>query len=294
LKSYLNIGRKTFIIFNYIFLFFTTLLCVFPFIHILAVSLSVNWAVEGGLVKLWPVGFTLKPYEFILKEQKFYNAFFVTLKRVGLGIIVNMFLTVTAAYPISKSKRVFRFREVYVWYFLITILFSGGLIPLYMVVRNTGLVDKIWALILPGAVPVYNIILLQNFFKELPQEIEESAFIDGAGHWTSLLRIFLPLSKPALATLVLFVSVSHWNSWFDGLIFMNRAEHYPLQSYLQTVVVQRDLRVATKVDVRDLLEVSERNTKSAQIFIAMLPVMLAYPFLQKYFTKGIVLGSVKG
>ena len=205
-----------------------------------------------------------------------------------------MLLTVITAYPLSKSKRVFRFRETYVWYYLITILFGGGLIPLYIVVRNTGLIDSIWALIIPSAVPVFNIILLQNFFKELPKEIEESAFMDGAGHWTSLGRIYLPLSKPALATLVLFVAVGHWNSWFDGLIFMNKPEHYPLQSYLQTVVVQRDLRVAAARDIRDMLEVTERNSKAAQIFIAMLPILMVYPFLQKHFTKGIVLGSVKG
>lgn len=294
MNTYLTNGRKAFIIFNYSFLFLTALICIFPILHILAVSLSVNWAVEGGLVKLWPIGFTLKPYEFILTEPKFYNSFFVTLKRVGLGITINMLLTVLTAYPLSKSKKVFRFREAYVWYYLITILFAGGLIPLYIVVRNTGLIDTIWALIIPSAVPVYNIILLQNFFKELPKEIEESAFMDGAGHWTSLWRIYLPLSKPALATLVLFAAVGHWNSWFDGLIFMNKPEHYPLQSYLQTVVVQRDLRVAAARDIRDMLEVTERNSKAAQIFIAMLPILMVYPFLQKHFTKGIVLGSVKG
>ncbi len=290
----LPISRKAFIIFNYIFLIMVSLTCIFPIIHILAVSLSVNWAVEGGAVKLWPVGFTIKPYAFVLSESKFFTAFIIALKRVALGVFVNMLLTVMAAYPLSKSKKKFRMREIYVTFFLITILFHGGLIPLYVTVYNTGLIDNIWALILPGAVPVFNIILLQNFFKELPNEIEEAAVIDGAGPWRTLWTLYVPLSKPALATLVLFSGVGHWNSWLDGLIFMNRPEHYPLQSYLQTVVVQRNLKLSTSVDISEFVNVSERNSKAAQIFIAMLPILMFYPFLQKYFTKGIILGSVKG
>jgi putative aldouronate transport system permease protein len=154
--------------------------------------------------------------------------------------------------------------------------------------------DSIWALLIPSAVPVFNVILLQNFFKTIPAEIEESAYIDGAGHWVNLIFMYLPLSTPALATLSLFVVVGHWNAWFDGLIFMNRPENYPLQSYLQTVVVQRDLKAISIKDISDIIGVSERNSKAAQIFIAMMPILLVYPFLQRYFTKGIVLGSVKG
>lgn len=287
-------SRKTFICFNYIFLTLISLTCILPMIHILAVSLSVSWAVEGGAVKLWPVGFTLKPYSFILTEQKFFSAFLISLKREALGVFINMFLTVTAAYPLSRSKKQFRFREVYVTFFLITILFHGGLIPLYVTVYNTGLIDSIWSLVLPSAVPVFNIILLQNFFKALPNEIEEASVIDGAGPWRILWKIFIPLSKPALATLALFSGVSHWNSWLDGLIYMNMPRNYPLQSYLQTVIVQRNLQIATSANFSELMNVCERNSKAAQIFIAMLPILLVYPFLQKYFTKGIILGSVKG
>ncbi len=176
--------------------------------------------------------------------------------------------------------------------FIITMLFGGGLIPAYLSVRFTGLIDTIWALILPCAVPVYNVILFQNFVKALPEEILESAYMDGAGEWTVLLRMVLPLSKPVLATLTLFVAVGHWNAWFDGMIYMNDPARYPLQTYLQTIVVQLNLKSITNIS--QVTKISEQNSKCAQIIIAMLPILAVYPFLQKYFTKGIVLGSVKG
>ena len=166
------------------------------------------------------------------------------------------------------------------------------MIPVYLIVKATHLLDTIWALVLPGAVPVYNIILLQNYFKSLPDEIYDSARVDGAGEWRILYRIFLPLSKPVLATLVVFVTVAHWNSWFDGMLYMNRPEHYPLQTYLQTIVVKLDLNTIN--DISQVKNISSQNSKAAQIIIAMLPILCVYPFLQKYFTKGIIMGSVKG
>jgi len=288
-----SIGRRIFIAFNYIFLILAALICIFPIIHILAMSFSSEMPVNAGLVKVWPVGFTLDAYKYALAEPKFYRAFFVSVERTTLGIVINMLLTVLAAYPLSKSKRHFSARSIYIWFFVFTMLFSGGLIPTYLVVKNTGLIDSIWSLILPTAVPVFNIILLQNFFKELPEEISESAYIDGAGDWTVLFKIFIPISKPAIATLVLFVSVMHWNAWFDGMLYMNRPLHYPLQTYLQSIIVQTDIKFVQ--DISDLTNnVSQSSSRAAQIFIAMLPILLIYPFLQKYFTKGIVLGSVKG
>jgi len=268
-------------------------MCLFPIVHVLAVSFSSNAAAAGGFVKLWPVGFTTASYEYVLTRGEFLDALLVTLQRVGLGVFVNMFLTILVAYPLSKEASAFRSRTAYAWIFVVTILFNGGLIPVYMTVKYTGLLDSIWALVLPGAVPVFNIILLLNFFRNLPKEMEEAAFMDGAGQWTTMWRIFVPLSLPALATITLFATVNHWNSWFDGLIFMNRPEHYPLQSYLQTVVVQQDLSDIASQDLDLLAEVNDRTFKAAQIFLGALPILLVYPFLQRYFVKGIVLGSVK-
>jgi len=288
-----TLGRKIFVGANYTALTVLSLLCLVPLIHVLAVSFSSSEAATAGLVKLWPVDFTLSSYEFVLAKPAFLKSIGVTLVRVAIGLTVNMVLTVLVAYPLSKEPGKFPYRTAYVWVFVLTILFSGGLIPQYMIVKYTGIMDSIWALVLPGAVPVFNVVLLLNFFRGLPRELEEAAFIDGAGHWRTLWRIMVPLSLPALATLTLFATVGHWNSWFDGLIFMNSPDHYPLQSYLQTVVINRDLSLVSSADMKSLAEVSDRTAKAAQIFLGALPILLVYPFLQRFFMKGIVLGSVK-
>lgn len=287
-------GRKIFLILNNIFLLIASLVCLLPIIHVAALSFSSNSAATAGLVRMWPVDFTLSSYNYVFKRVDFWKAMVVSLKRIVLGGGLNMILTIVVAYPLSKEKNKFRWRSVYVWLFFITMLFNGGLIPTYMVIRNTGLIDTIWSLTLPGAVPVFNVILLLNFFRQVPKELEEAAFIDGAGHWTTLWKIYVPTSVPALATLTLFTLVYHWNSWFDGLIYMNRPEHYPLQSYLQTVVIQRDLSLVGEDEWKTLSKISDRTVKSAQIFLGALPILTVYPFLQRYFVKGIVLGSVKG
>lgn len=292
-----SISRKVFLGFNYTFLIMVAVLCLLPIINVLAISFSSSTAAAANQVKLWPVDFNLSSYKYIMQRQEFISSFLVSVKRVLTGVPINMLLTLFVAYPLSKGKDKFRFRGFFVWFFLITMIFNGGLIPWYMTARMTGILDKLWALILPGALPIFNVILLMNFFRELPKEIEEAAFIDGAGHWSSLVKIYFPLSLPALATLTLFCTVGHWNSWFDGLILMNKPENYPLQSYLQTVVVKYDNELLSKMSteqIKVLGEISNRTTKAAQIFVAALPILLVYPFLQKYFMTGIVLGSVKG
>jgi putative aldouronate transport system permease protein len=288
-------SRRLFMAGTYTALIALALLCLFPLLHVLALSLSSANAAAAGKVVLWPVDFTTKAYEFALDRPEFARSFWVSIKRVVLGTVVNMVLTVLVAYPLSKENSAFRWRTVYVWIFVLTMLFSGGLIPLYMIVRETHLLNSIWALVLPNAVPVFNVVLLLNFFRALPRELEESALIDGAGHWTILWQIYLPLSKPALATLTLFTVVFHWNSWFDGLIFMNSPANYPLQSYLQTLL-QIDLFSVsgTGMDQRMLQLVSDQTLRAAQIFLAAIPILIIYPFLQRYFVKGVVLGSVKG
>jgi putative aldouronate transport system permease protein len=270
------------------------LLCIFPIVHILALSLSSASAAASGRVSILPVEFTTQSYQFVLQNSAFGKSFIISIMRVLVGTPINMILTILVAYPLSRSSEKFRARSFFVWFFLITILFSGGLIPWYMVIKQTGLIDSFWALILPGAVPVFNVILMMNSFRNIPKELEEAATMDGAGHWTTLFRIFLPLSLPVLATLTLFVAVAHWNSWLDGLILMNSPDKYPLQSYLQTIVVNVDPRMLTERDLDLLKVISNRTTRAAQIFIAMIPILLVYPFLQRYFTSGIKLGSVKG
>lgn len=289
----LSMGRRVFLTCNYIFLIGLSLLCLLPFLNAVAISFSESSAVVAGKVSVWPVHFTLSSYRYILNSHIFLQTFGNTLVRVALGTTVNMLLTCLLAYALSKENRAFSFRTVYVWVFVITMLFNGGLIPWYMTIKEVGILDSVWALVLPGAVPVFNVILLLNFFRGLPKELEESSFIDGAGHWVTLWRIFLPISTPALATIVLLTLVGHWNSWFDGLILMNKVEHYPLSSYLQTVVIQMDFTHLDPRDVNMLGVISDRTSKAAQIVLGALPILLVYPFLQRFFVKGIVLGSVK-
>ncbi len=287
-------GDRVFDIVNTTVLLLFALLCILPMINVFAISLSHNSAVMANKVIFWPVRFSTTSYRYVMQKQQFLQSFATTIKRVILGLSVNLLLIVLTAYPLSKETTSFKWRTFYAWVFFITMLFNGGLIPTYMVVKETGLLDRIWALVLPNAIPVFNAILLLNFFRQVPKELEEAAFMDGAGHWRTLFRIYLPVSKPAIATITLYIVVFHWNQWFDGLIYMNRPSNYPLQSYLRTIIIERDLEMVSEDQWRDLQEISDRTVKSAQIFLAAIPVLMVYPFLQRYFVKGMVLGSVKG
>lgn len=291
-------GRvEVFAVANGLFLLALALLCILPFVHILAISFSTSYLAAAGQVSFFPVGLTLASYEAVIDRRDYWQAMLVSVPRLALGVSVNMVLTVLAVYPLSKEARQFRRRTFYVWVMFFTMLFSGGLIPTYMVVRQLGLIDSIWALVLPAGVPVWNVLILLNFFRRLPVELEESAAMDGAGHWTILSRIYVPTSLAALATLVLFAAVTHWNAWFDGMIYMRSLEKYPLQTFLRSIVAVKDmtsLRSMTLQEARDYATISDRTLRSAQILIGALPILLLYPFLQRYFVKGIVIGSVKG
>ncbi|SET61994.1 carbohydrate ABC transporter permease [Lacrimispora sphenoides] len=285
---------KWFPVLNTIILIMLALICVIPLVHVAAVSFSSSAAASAGDVSLWPKDFTTSSYSFVAKRPAFWRSMKVSVTRIIMGGGLSILLTITAAYPLSQPKASFRFRTVYAWFFFITMIFNAGLIPWYMVIRQFGLLDSIWALILPGAVPVFSVILLLNFFREVPRELAEAAFIDGAGHWRTLWTIYVPLSKPALATLLLFSLVANWNSWFDGLILMNNPDNYPLQTYIQTIAVQRSFSMMTREEIQQMATISDRTLRSAQIFLGSLPIVMVYPFLQKYFVKGIVLGGVKG
>lgn len=293
MREYKTKSYRVFEIFNYTLLLVIAVVCIFPIIHILALSFSTSTAAAAGRVSLWPADFTISNYTYVLTKGEFVGAFMNSVYRVLLGTTVNMTMIVMLAYPLSKENKDFRMRTVYAWIFLFTTLFGGGLIPTYLTVKQTGLIDTMWALVLPGAVPVFNVILLLNFFRGIPKELEEASFMDGAGHFTILFKIFLPISVPALATVCLFTIVGHWNAWFDGLIYMNKVSNYPLSSFMQTLVISKVANI-TAEEALLMAKVSERTGKCAQIFLGMLPILVIYPFLQKYFTTGIVLGSVKG
>jgi len=280
-------------IINGAFLIAVAIVCLLPFVYIAAVSFSSSTAASAGMVGLWPVGFNVNSYKYVAGRADFWRAAYVSTMRVLVGLPVTMVLTILMAYPLSRETASFRSRTFYVWFLFITMLFSGGLIPGYMVVRSLGLLNSFWVLILPVAVQAFNIVLLLNFFRQLPKELDEAARLDGAGHWRILWTIYVPTTTPALATLALFTFLTHWNSWFDGLIFMSRPENYPLQSYLRTILID-PVVLQSSGDWQVMASISDRTVKAAQILIAALPIMAVYPFLQKYFVKGIVIGSVKG
>lgn len=290
-----SVGMRIFTVVNYLFLTAIALTCLLPILNQLAISFSSSGAVATGEVGIIPVEFTLKSYQYMADKPEFFTSVGVSLLRIVLAVPLSMIVSVLAAYPLSRQNSEFKARKYYIWVFIVPMMFTGGLIPSYMVVRGTGLINTVWALVLPGAINVFNIILLMNFFRALPKELEEAAYIDGAGHMRAMFSIVLPVSMPVLATVLLFFIVNHWNAWFDGLIYMNSPEKYPLQTYLQTQVVSRDLMAMESLrDVRQISGISDRTGKAAQIFLAAVPVLLVYPFLQKYFTTGIVMGSVKG
>lgn len=289
---YMTKSYKIFTIFNYVFLSILAIVCILPLVHIFAVSLSGSAAASANLVTLWPVDFTMDAYGKTIGNENFLRAFSIAIVRVVLGTIISMGVMLCAAYALSKEDGYFKGRKIYMWFFVFTMLFNGGIVPTYILVTSLGLTDTIWALVLPTAVNAFNMILLLNFFRtSVPKSLEESAFIDGAGHFTIFLKIYLPISIPAIATVSLFTMVFHWNQWFDGLIYMTNEANYPLQTFLQSIVVRKDL--SNVVNAEELRNLSQRTVEAAQIFITALPMLIVYPFIQKYFVKGIVLGAEK-
>lgn len=292
MQTQLSLGRKAFLIANAVATSLVALICLAPIIHILALSLSGKTALISGEVSFIPVDATLDSFKYVMKDPPFFRAFGISVIRTLGALFIQMLLTVLAAYPMSMRKQQFGARSFYVWLLMVTMLFSGGLIPTYLVVSNLGLMDTLWALLLPSAVPVYHIILLQNFMKAIPDEIAEAAAIDGAGHFRSLFTIMLPLCKASMATLALFVAVNNWNAWYDGMLYINDNQKFPLQTYLRTIIVEVNTTMIS--DMRSLSQqVASTGADSAKILLSMIPILMVYPFLQKHFVKGIVHGSVK-
>ena len=290
-----KLSSKIISVIIYMILSCMAILCILPIMHTVALSFSDKSAAVGGKVSIWPVGFTTAAYKNMLSDFQFCRSFGNSIIRVLLGGGLNVALTILTAYPLSKSVKFFPQRNRYMWFLVFTMMFSGGMIPSYMLISKIKLLDTIWALVLPGAVPVFSVIILMNFFKELPDELDEAARMDGANPWVSMVKIFVPLAKPSIATIALFSIVGHWNAFFDGIIYINSAEKVPLQTYIQQLVVQiRDTTGLSVEELREMNELSSKTFNAAKVFVTMVPVLVVYPFLQKYFVKGLVMGSVKG
>ena len=269
-----------------------TLCCLLPLLNTLAISFSNNSAVNANQVGILPVGFTLSSYKKLLEDNQFWRSAWISVLRVVLGTGLNMLLMILLAYPMSKSKNRFASRDIYMKLVIFAMLFNGGLIPGYIIVSKLHLLNTIWALVLPGAVPVFNVFLLMNFMKGLPEALEEAAVIDGASEWTILTRVVLPISKPGLATVALFCIVNHWNDYFQGLIYMRTPSKYPLQTYIQQLTIDVS-QIADPQQLIYFMTISTRTLNAAKIVVATVPLLVIYPFLQRYFVTGIVIGAVK-
>ena len=279
------------------FLMILTLTCLIPILNTLAMSFSDKTSAALGQVTFYPVNFTTAAYVEMFQDNRFFTAFGVSVLRVLLGTTINLVLSIMMAYPLSKKTSEFRFRNVYMWILVFTMMFNGGLVPTFLVVNQMHLIDTIWALVLPCAVNVFNTIILMNFYKEgIPNALEEAARVDGAGPWTILLRVIIPLAKPSIATIALFSVVFHWNSFFDGKIYINSPLNQPLQTYIQSLTVQvspQTLANMTPDEIIRKMEVSSITFNSAKSFVSIIPILAIYPFQQKYFVTGIVMGAVK-
>ena len=293
-------SRKIFVIFNYTFLAILALICIFPFIHLLALSFSSDEFTSKGLVSVYPMGFRLDAYMILATKPEFFKAFGISVARTILGTSLALLVIILTAYPLSKSNKVLKGRTAIAWIFVFTMFFGGTLASQYVLYRMLGLLDNFLVYILPGACDVWFVLMLMNFFRGIPKEIEEAALIDGCNHFQILFRIFVPISLPVIVTIVLFTAVGHWNSWFDGIFFMNDSNMYPLQSYLYVMLESSDPSklaqngTLTPDQLEALKNLGNKNLQAAQIFLGMLPITLVYPFLQKFFIKGITIGSVKG
>ncbi|MZQ87058.1 ABC transporter permease subunit [Paenibacillus sp. 5J-6] len=284
-------GEKVFTVFNYVFFILLGLSTIFPFVNLIAKSLSSEAAVVSGMVSLYPIDFQIGTYRYVASNAMFLNAFTISITVTFIGSLLSLFMTTLAAYPLSKPR--LRGRKFFIILYLFTMLFSGGLIPTYLLMHTLHLIDKLPVLFLPYMINVYNMLIIKNYFEGLPDSLEESAKMDGASNMTILWRIILPLSLPVLATIGLFYAVTYWNDYFTSLIYINSADMKPLQLYLKELFVSStDAFLRTNVDAS--LNVSPQSIQAASIILATLPIVIVYPFLQKYFVKGVLVGSVKG
>ena len=268
------------------------LLALYPFVYVVLLSFSTAADVARGGLLVLPRNFSLGSYDMILHDPWFLLGFGNSLVRTVLGVAATLLMTSLAAYPLSRPNLPWR-RQI-VFYILFTMLFSGGLVPKYLLLKNLGLIDNRLVLVLPLMLTAFNIIILKNFFQQIPPSYEEAAKIDGASDFAILFRIFLPLSKPALATIALWTAVIHWNAWFDAMIFITSNEKQVVQIFLQRIVIEnsvKDMQFGTPNFNEQLY--TPDALKAAVTVVTVLPILAVYPFVQRYFVKGITLGGIK-
>lgn len=291
----MSAGERIFQALNYLFFAIVSWTTLFPFLNLLAKSLSGEEAVLSGRVTLFPVDIQFGTYAYVLSDAKFMNAFMVSVIISVAGTALGLIMTAIAAYPLSKPR--LRGRKFFILMYVFTMLFSGGLIPTYLLMHRLDLIDTLWVLFLPSMISVFNMLIIKNYFESLPDELEESAKMDGASNLTILFRITVPLSLPVFATIALFYAVGFWNDYFASMIYINSPDLKPLQLYLKELLIHSNITYQDGGHVPNIdavMNSTPQAIQAASILVATLPILLIYPFLQKYFVKGVLIGSVKG
>lgn len=286
-------GERIFYVFNYIILSIGGLSCFLPLLHLWAISLSSEHAINSGFVTFWPVDFGWDAYVNMIKGTYILKAMVNSVTITVIGTAMNLVFTIAAAYPLSRSY--FVARRPILLAIVFTMLFSGGLIPNYLLISQLGLVNTYWAIWLPGLVSAYNMLIMHTFFQNIPSELEDAARIDGCGEWRMILAVILPLSLPVIATITLFYGVGHWNAFFNVLIYINDTQKMNLSVQVQQMIQSNTLLQELSLSNPDEVErLTPESLKAAGIMFMVIPMLIVYPFLQRYFVKGVMLGSIKG
>ncbi|WP_207953333.1 carbohydrate ABC transporter permease [Paenibacillus agricola] len=287
-----TLGNRIFNAVNYSLLILVSCVAIIPFIYILAISFATPQEVAKGGLLLFPSEFTLGAYQYIFSTDTMTRGLLVSIYITVLGTFVNLLFTSLMAYPLARPN--LRGRRFLMLMILITMLFSGGMIPTYFVVKAFGMINTYWSLIIPTAISAFNLIVLKNFFQQIPDSLEDSAKIDGCNDLGILFRIVLPLSMPAMATFGLFYAVGHWNTFFNAVMYINDSEKFPVQIILRQIVLLSQDQIGDSTSQQDPTDYMPQTIRMAAIVVATIPILLIYPFLQKHFAKGVMLGSVKG
>lgn len=291
-RSMRSRGERIFAVVNVAILSLAVIVTLYPFLNVLAQSFSSEKYILSGQVTVWPLGWNVSTYGVVMSDGKFWRYYGNTVLYTVVATAVSMFLSTTFAYAISKSE--LRGRSVVIGIALFTMIFNGGLIPTYVLVSGLGFTNSIWAIVIPNAVSVFNVLVMKSFFENLPRELEEAAEIDGLSTYGTLVRIVLPLSKAVLATMVLFYAVSNWNSWFQAFIYLNDSSLFPVTIYLRNLIAGASSAQTSGANAASDLTAVAANIKAVTIMLTVLPILFVYPFVQRYFVSGVMLGSVKG
>jgi len=287
-----NFKNKVFNVLMIAIITLISLMCIIPMIYLLSVSLSSSTAVISRQVFLFPVEINFGAYEAVFNDKAIFNSMIFTVWLTVLCAACSILITIITAYPLTKRN--LKGRNIFLFMIIITMYFSGGTIPDYILVKNLGLTDNFLSLLLPYMLSAFNLIILKTFFSSLPESLEESAFLDGASHLTILFRIVLPLSMPAIATLTLFYAVGRWNGFQDALIYISKPDLYPLQLKLYMLVYNNQMSEVAIVEGASTGSIASDNLKAAAVMFATVPILLVYPWLQRYFISGVTIGAIKG